>query len=92
MKGYIRKRGKDSWQLIYELPRDADGKRRQAIHTVHGTKRDAETKLRELITSAERGDYVTPTKETVGSFLERWLDTYASTNTSGSESNYFSGA
>ncbi len=28
MKGYSRKRG-DSWQLIYELPRDADGKRKQ---------------------------------------------------------------
>ena len=24
MKGYIRKRGKDSWQLINELPREAD--------------------------------------------------------------------
>ena len=82
MKGFIRKRGADSWQLINELSREADGKRKQAIHTVHGTKRDAETKLRELLTAAERGDYVTPTKETVGSFLERWLDTYASTNTS----------
>ncbi len=82
MKGYIRKRGKDSWQLIYELPRGTDGRRNQAIHTVHGTKRDAETKLRELITAAERGDYVAPTKETVGTFLEKWLDTYAATNTS----------
>jgi hypothetical protein len=77
MKGYIRKLGADIWQLIYELPRDADGKRRQAIHTVHGKKRDAETKLRALIAVAESGDHIAPTKETVGGFLATWLDTYS---------------
>jgi len=39
MNGTIRKRGKNSWQLIFDLPRDADGKRKQARRTVHGTKR-----------------------------------------------------
>ena len=82
MNGSIRKRGKSSWQVIYDLPRGADGKRRQARHTVHGTKRDAEAKLRELISASEKGDYVAPNKETVEEFLWRWLDTYAATNTS----------
>ena len=81
MKGHIRKRG-DSYQLIYELPRGADGRRRQERRTVHGTKREAEAKLREILTALDRGDHVTPTKETVGAFLERWLETYASIRTS----------
>ena len=81
MKGYIRKRG-DSWQLIYELSRDADGKRKQGRQTVHGTKRDADTKLREILTALDKGGYITPTKETVGAFLERWLESYGATNTS----------
>ena len=54
MNGTIRKRGKNSWQLIFDLPRDADGKRKQARRTVHGTKRGAETKLRELLAEFRR--------------------------------------
>ena len=65
MNGHIRKRGKNSWQLIFDLPRDADGKRKQARRTVHGTKREADSKLRELVSGAEKGDYVTPSKESV---------------------------
>ena len=82
MRGYIRKRGKDSWQIIFDLARGVDGKRRQARHTVRGTKRDAEARLRELITSLDKGDYVPPCKETVSWFLQRWLDSYVATNTS----------
>jgi len=82
MEGYIRRRGKDSWQIIYELPRGADGKRKQGHQTVHGTKRDAEAKLRGVLTALDKGDYVTPSKETLGAFLERWLNTYAATRTS----------
>ena len=82
MNGTIRKRGKNSWQLIFDLPRDADGKRNQARRTVHGTKREAETKLRELLAELDKGGYVAPTKESIESFLVRWLDTYAATNTS----------
>ena len=81
MNGTIRKRGKNSWQLIFDLPRDADGKRKQARHTVHGTKRDAEAKMRELLSGLDKGEYVAPSKETVSSYLARWLATYAATNT-----------
>ena len=82
MKGYIRKRGKSSWQIIFDLPRGTDGKRKQARHTVRGTKREAEAKLRELMTNLDRGDYVFPTKDSTGTYLDRWLETYAATNTS----------
>lgn len=82
MNGHIRKRGKNSWQLIFDLPRDADGKRKQARRTVHGTKREADSKLRELVSGLEKGDYVTQSKESVGEFLTRWLDIYAAPSTS----------
>ena len=82
MNGTIRKRGKSSWQVIFDLPRGADGRRKQARHTVHGNKRDAEAKLRELLAASDKGEYVSSTKEIVGENLERWLNTYAATNTS----------
>ena len=82
MNGFIRKRGKKSWQLIFDLPRDADGKRKQARRTDHGTKREADSKLRELVSGVEKGEYVTLSKESVGEFLARWLDIYAATSTS----------
>ena len=71
MNGSIRKRGQNSWQLIFDLPRGADGKRKQARHTVHGTKREAEAKLRELLAERDKGGYVAPTKETIEAFLAR---------------------
>ena len=44
MRGAIRKRSKDSWQIIFDLPREADGRRRQARQTVRGNKKKAEAK------------------------------------------------
>lgn len=82
MRGHIRKRGKRSWEIAFDLPREADGKRRQVFITVHGTKRDAEAKLQEMLTSLHKGEFVKPVQETVGAFLQRWLETYASCSTS----------
>ena len=60
----------------------SDLKRRQGRQTVRGSKSNAEAKLREILTSLDKGDYVIPTNETLIAFLQRWLDTYVSTNTS----------
>lgn len=38
MNGHIRNRGHNTWQLIYELPRDTDGRRQQGRRAVHGPK------------------------------------------------------
>ena len=70
MNGHIRKRSNNSLQLIYELPRDAVGRRQQGRQTVHGTKKGAITKLREILASLDKGNYVAPTQETVVAFLE----------------------
>ncbi len=50
MRGHLRKRGKDTWAIVIDLPKDpASGKRHQQWHTVHGTRRDAERALSELL-------------------------------------------
>jgi integrase len=79
MKGHIRKRGKDSWSIVIERPRDpVTGKRRQQWHTVKGTKRDAEKALRGILVGIDQGSYVRPNKITVGDWLTQWLNNYAS--------------
>lgn len=81
MKGHVYKRSRDSWTIIYDLPADlVTGKRRQKSQTVKGTKREAERALRDVLVSIEQGTYVKANKITVGEWLRRWLNDYASMN------------
>ena len=82
MKGSIKQRSKGTWRLRYDGPPDASGRRTQVSETVRGTKKDADTVLRERLQAVEHGSYVAKSQETVGEFLDRWMDTYAATNTS----------
>jgi hypothetical protein len=71
MRGCIHKRYKDSWNIILDLEYQRDpatGKlrRKQKWFTVHGTKRDAEKKLAELLHQANRNELVEPTRLTLG--------------------------
>ncbi len=77
MKGHIRQRGKRSWAVVLDLGRDADGRRRQRWHTVHGTKKDAQRELARLLHELNTGAYVEPARMSVGEYLERWLADYA---------------
>jgi integrase len=77
MKGHIRKRGRSSWALVFDLGRDAEGKRRQKWQTVQGTRKQAEAELARLLTEFNTGGYVEPTKMTLSVYLGRWLDDYA---------------
>ena len=59
MRGSIRKRYKDRWSIIIDRGYHPDSttgqlKRQQKWFTVHGTKRDAEKKLAELLHQANR--------------------------------------
>lgn len=78
--GYIRKRGNRSWQLTYDAPRGADGKRRQRYETVHGTKRHAQARLNEILHSLNKGDYREETTLTVAEYIELWLREYVRPN------------
>ncbi len=66
MKGTITSRGKRSWRLKYDLPRDETGARRIAYATVKGTRKDAEKELRRLLTALDKGMHVDPSALTVG--------------------------
>ena len=83
MRGHIRKRSKNSWTIVLDLPRDPEtGRRHQQWHTVHGTRRDAERALREFLHSLETGTYVRPIKVSLAQFLEEWLRDYVELNCS----------
>lgn len=78
MPGSLTKRGENRWLLRYDLPRDPKtGKRRQGTETVRGTKKDAERRLREILTELDRGNYFVPSRQTLGEYLEGWLNKYA---------------
>lgn len=82
MRGNIRKRGKDSWEVRVDMGRDPlTGKRRQVSRTIKGTKRDAQALAASLISQYEAGIDVSRDKQTVGDFLRMWLREYAKPNT-----------
>lgn len=74
MRGHIRTRGENTHQLIYYVGRKPDGRPDYRSTTFHGSKRDAEIHLANIISSIGKGEYAAPTKETVGQFLNRWLE------------------
>ena len=92
MRGNVRQRAKGTWTLTFELPPDpATGKRRQGYETVRGTKRDALCRLNELEAQVHKGEYVTPGRMTVGSFLDQWLDSHVETTTRATTANGYAG-
>ena len=77
MRGHIRKRGKNSWAIVFDLGRDEEGKRRQRWHSVRGTKKDAERELARLMNEINLGAYVEPSRMLVRDYLDQWLKDYA---------------
>jgi integrase len=74
MRGHIRKRSKDSWEITIDLPRGLDGKRRQKTQTIKGTKKDAEKEMTNLLNRLDKGSYVKAHKKTVTEYLNEWLN------------------
>jgi integrase len=73
MRGSVVKKG-DRWYVKIELdPDPATGRRRQKWHSGYRTKREAERARIDLLAKFDRGEYVEPTHQTFGEFLEEWL-------------------
>ena len=71
----VRRRGRNSWEVTVELGRDPlTGRRRRLSQTVRGTKRDAEAVRVHLLHRITTGTDLEPSRLTVGTYLERWLD------------------
>jgi integrase len=61
--GHIRQRSPGSWELRYRV-----GSKTCTV-THRGTKKEAAARLRELMTAADRGEHVAPSRTTVGEFV-----------------------
>jgi hypothetical protein len=76
-QGYIRQRGKESWQIKFDAGRDpTTGKRHTQFLTFRGTRKEARHKLAELIASVGKGSYVNQSSltvhEHVSARIEQW--------------------
>ena len=74
VKGTIIKRGR-KWSVVIDLGRDpASGKRVRKWHSGYTTRREAERARIDILARVQRGDYVSPRKQTVAAFLlDEWL-------------------
>ena len=79
MAGQIIKRGERTWLVRIFRGRDANGKRRYANKTVHGTKNDAQKFLNGALRDKDLGVFIEPAKEALGAYLDKWLETAART-------------
>jgi integrase len=83
MTGHIRARSAGSFELRYRV----GGK--TITTTVKGNKRDAQRRLRELLTLADQGRHPDdPERLTVGKWLDRWLDIVKSELAAQTHANY----
>ena len=85
MRGSLKKRYKGSWSIILDIGADVDpvtghSKRKQKWITVKGkngkkpTKQDAEKELAKLLNEVHTGEYIQPSKLTLGEWLQEWLE------------------
>src|SRR5882757_9559274 len=81
--GHVRRRGKASWEIKFDLGRNPlTGKRITRFASFKGTKRDAEIEAARLISGTASGSVVDPAKTTLAAFLDRWERDWAVTNVS----------
>lgn len=72
-EGSIYRRDDGLWVGAVTIGRDAAGRNRRRV--VYGkTRRDAAEKLTKLLTDAQQGIPVDPSRQSLGDFLVRWLD------------------
>jgi integrase len=81
MNGWInekRSRPPDVWRIVLDLgpafTKTGKRCRRQKWVTYRGTRREAEDYLSDQCTDARRGEFIVPTKVTLGQWLDEWLE------------------
>jgi hypothetical protein len=78
MRGSVVKKN-DHWYVVIEDKDPATGRRKRRWHSGYRTKREAQAACNELAVAMQRGEYLAPSKQTVGDFVEEWLDTIRAT-------------
>ena len=79
-EGSIRKKSNSSWEISWEMSRDSGGRRVRRYLSIKGPRKNAEARLRQILSGRDRGEYLEPTKMTFGELLEQWLDGYVAQN------------
>lgn len=81
-KGHIRHRGNHSWELKFDAGRDpGTGRRKTHYISFKGTKRDAQTKLAELIAAVGNNSYIGPSKLLVGEHVNARIEHWEASGT-----------
>ena len=77
----IDERGENSWRIRVHAGRDpGTGKKKYIIESIHGGRRDAQRRARQLQTKLDAWEYVESSRMTLGQYLQRWLETNAEPN------------
>jgi len=72
MRGHLEARGSGTWRAKVFLGQDANGRQRYLTRTVHGTKREADAQLRQLI--LEAGLAHESSHATMDDLAAKWLE------------------
>jgi integrase len=83
MKGSIKRQSDNSYRIRASMGKDPiSGKYVSHFETVKGNKKDAEKRLREILTEIDKVEFVKPSKMTLADYLVRWLSDYVKPNLS----------
>jgi integrase len=77
VRGHLEARGSGTWRAKVFLGQDANGRQRYLTRTIHGTKREADAQLRELM--LEAGLAHESSQATVDDLAAKWLEMAAET-------------
>ena len=83
MRGCITHRADGTYAAVIELSRGPDGGRRHKWFGGYRTRKEAQTRLTELMHELQVNTFVAPTKMTVAEYLRRWLAESAAHRLSG---------
>ena len=85
MKGHIRERSPGHWAIVIDVRDPATGKRKRRWHSFAGTKRQAQVECARLISEAQSGVAVDPSRATLEAYLDRfqsdWVAVHVSART-----------
>lgn len=77
-RGYIEKRGENSWRLVYEADRTFDGKRNRKSRTIKArTQKEAEKALSVFINEIEKGQRTNKDGIRFKDLVDIWIRDYA---------------
>jgi integrase len=74
MKGHIRERSPGHWAIVVDVRDPATGGRKRKWHSFRGSKREAQVECARLVAKLQTGICVDPSRMTVATYLEHWLN------------------